>query len=408
MNPVNLSAMPESRRLLIFFLMALGQFMALLDIQIVASSVAEISAGLAAAPDEASWIQTAYLMAEIVMIPLSGVLSRAFSTRWLFTASAAGFTLASIGCGFATNIETMIAMRAIQGFLGGAMIPTVFATGFALFPGPKQALIAAILGMSGSLAPTIGPALGGWITETYSWHWLFFVNVVPGAIIACTIPFLGRVDDPNPALVRKFDIIGLGLMAIALASLEYVLQEGYRWGWLDDPGIRNFAWLAAIAGGLFIWRSLRHPNPVVDLHAFRNPTFAIATLLIFVTGFGLFGAVYVLPLFLARIADFNAWQIGQAVLSAGGAMALSAPLVAKLSSKSGSTPAHCGRSCPFRLLTLADDSDHFTVDRTRAFLAAIPPRRLSALVHRSGNHHGIGLRSTRTSENGQRPFQYDA
>jgi MFS family permease len=171
------------------------------------------------------------------------------------------------------------------------------ATGFALFPGPKQAVIAAILGMSGSLAPTIGPALGGWITETYSWHWLFFVNVVPGVIIAGTIPFLGQVDDPNPALVHKFDIIGLGLMAIALASLEYVLEEGYRWGWLDDPGIRNFAWLAATTGGLFIWRSLRHPSPVVDLQAFRNPTSAIATLLIFVTGFGLFGAVYVLPLF---------------------------------------------------------------------------------------------------------------
>ena len=161
MNAVDLSTMRESRKLLIFFLMALGQFMALLDIQIVASSVSEISAGLAAAPDEASWIQTAYLMAEIVMIPLSGVLSRAFSTRWLFSVSAAGFTLASIGCGFASNIETMIVMRAIQGFLGGAMIPTVFATGFALFPGPKQALIAATLGMSGALAPTIGPTLGG-------------------------------------------------------------------------------------------------------------------------------------------------------------------------------------------------------------------------------------------------------
>jgi MFS transporter, DHA2 family, multidrug resistance protein len=333
MNSVDLSAMPERRKLLIFLLMALGQFMALLDIQIVASSVAEISAGLAAAPDEASWIQTAYLMAEIVMIPLSGVLSRAFSTRWLFTASAAGFTLASIGCGFATNIETMILMRAIQGFVGGAMIPTVFATGFALFPGPKQAFIAAILGMSGSLAPTIGPTLGGWITETCSWHWLFFINVIPGVLIASTIPLLGRVDDPNPSLLRNFDMLGLGLLAIALASLEYVLEEGYRWGWLDDPDILRLTWISAIAGGLFIWRSLRHPSPVVDFRALKNRTFAIATLFIFVTGFGLFGAVYVLPLFLARIAGFNALQIGEAVFSAGLAMVLSAPLIAGLSRK---------------------------------------------------------------------------
>jgi MFS transporter, DHA2 family, multidrug resistance protein len=333
MSSVDLSTMPESRKLLIFFLMALGQFMALLDIQIVASSVSEISAGLAAAPDEASWIQTAYLMAEIIMIPLSGVLSRAFSTRWLFTVSAAGFTLASIGCGFATNIETMIAMRAIQGFVGGAMIPTVFATGFALFPGPKQALIAAILGMSGSLAPTIGPTLGGWITETYSWHWLFFINVIPGVMIASAIPLLGRVDDPYPSLLRNFDILGLGLLAVALASLEYVLEEGYRWGWMDDPDILRLTWISAVASGLFIWRSLRHPSPVVDFRALKDRTFAIATLFIFVTGFGLFGAVYVLPLFLARIAGFNALQIGQAVFSAGLAMVLSAPLIAKLSRK---------------------------------------------------------------------------
>jgi MFS transporter, DHA2 family, multidrug resistance protein len=333
MPSLDISAMPESRKLLIFLLMALGQFMALLDIQIVASSVAEISAGLAAAPDEASWIQTAYLMAEIVMIPLSGVLSRAFSTRWLFTASAAAFTLTSIGCGLATSIESMIAMRAIQGFVGGAMIPTVFATGFALFKGPKQALIAAILGMAGSLAPTIGPTLGGWITETYSWHWLFFVNILPGTAIVCTIPFLGRVDDPNPSVMRGFDLFGLGLMAISLASLEYILEEGYRWGWMGDPDIRHLTYLSAVTGGLFIWRSLRHANPVVDFRVLKKRTFAISTFFIFITGLGLFGAIYVLPLFLARIAGFNSEQIGQGVFSAGLGMVLFAPLVARVSRK---------------------------------------------------------------------------
>ncbi len=333
MPPLDLTAMPERRKLLIFLLMALGQFMALLDIQIVASSVAEISAGLAAAPDEASWIQTAYLMAEIVMIPLSGVLSRAFSTRWLFTASAALFTLTSIGCGFATNIESMIALRALQGFVGGAMVPTVFATGFALFKGPRQAMIAAILGISGSLAPTIGPTLGGWITETYSWHWLFFVNILPGTIIACSIPFLGRVDDPEPGVLRRFDLIGLGLMAVCLASLEYILEEGYRWGWMGDDDIRHLTWLSLITGLLFIYRSLRHPTPVVDFSILRSRVFGISTLFIFVTGFGLFGAIYVLPLFLARIAGFNSEQIGQAVFSAGIGMLMGAPIIAILSKK---------------------------------------------------------------------------
>jgi DHA2 family multidrug resistance protein len=146
-------------------------------------------------------------------------------------------------------------------------------------------------------------------------------------------PMLGRVDDSNPSLLRNFDIFGLGLLAIALASLEYVLEEGYRWGWMDDPDILRLTWISAVAAGLFIWRSLRHPSRVVDFRALKNRTFAIATLFIFVTGFGLFGAVYVLPLFLARIAGFNALQIGQAVFSAGLAMVLSAPLIARLSRK---------------------------------------------------------------------------
>src|SRR5271154_6447697 len=183
-----IDSMSTKRKFILFALMAVGQFMALLDTQIVAASISDIQAGLAAAPDESSWVQTAYLIGEIIMIPFSGWLSRAFSTRWLFTASAAAFTLSSIACGFAWNIQSMILARAIQGFVGGAMIPTAFATGFALFKGKKQAIIPATLGLLGSLAPTIGPTVGGWITDTLSWHWLFFVNIAPGLFITFMIP----------------------------------------------------------------------------------------------------------------------------------------------------------------------------------------------------------------------------
>lgn len=327
----DIASLSDTTKMTIFVVMALGQFMAQLDIQIVASSVSQISAGLAAAPDEASWIQSAYLMAEIVMIPLSGLLSRALSTRWLFTLSAIGFTLSSMGCGLAHNIETMIVMRAIQGFVGGAMIPTVFATGFALFRGPRQAVISAVLGVSGALAPTLGPTLGGWITENYSWHWIFFINVVPGLIIAITVPLIAHVDDPELSLLRKFDALGLALMAVCLASLEYVLEEGYRWGWLDDRGIAWLVVIALVSGGWFLARAFTHEHPVIDLRVLGDPVFAISTVLIFVTGFGLFGAVYALPLFLARISGFNALQIGQAVFSAGLAMVLAAPLISRLS-----------------------------------------------------------------------------
>jgi DHA2 family multidrug resistance protein len=154
-TPAGLS---DKRKILIFAMMAFGQFMALLDIQIVAGSLGSIQAGLSAGPDEIAWVQTAYLMAEIVMIPLAAFLSQAISTRWLFTASAGLFTISSLMCGMAWDINSMIAFRAIQGFVGGAMVPTVFATGFAMFDGPKRAMIPAILGMVSTLAPTLGPA----------------------------------------------------------------------------------------------------------------------------------------------------------------------------------------------------------------------------------------------------------
>jgi DHA2 family multidrug resistance protein len=328
-----IESMSTRRKFVLFALMAVGQFMALLDTQIVAASISDIQAGLAAAPDESSWVQTAYLIGEIVMIPLSGWLSRAFSTRWLFTASAASFTLSSIACGCAWNIQSMIAARAIQGFVGGAMIPTVFATGYALFAGKQRALIPAILGLLSSLAPTIGPTLGGWITDTLSWHWLFFVNIVPGLVITLTIPFFDAIDEPDFSLLRQFDYLGLALLAVSLGSLEYVLEEGYRWNWMDDDTIRNFTWLSALTGLLFVWRSLAYSSPIVDLHALKSRTFAVACFFIFITGFGLFGGVYVLPLFLARVAGYDARQIGEAVFVAGLSQVLIAPLVAKLSQK---------------------------------------------------------------------------
>jgi DHA2 family multidrug resistance protein len=196
-----LNERPEAARLVGFLLMALGMFMALLDVQIVASSLAEIRAGLSASTDEISWVQTAYLIAEIVMIPLSGWLAQIFSTRWLFTASAAGFTLASVLCGFAWSTGSMITFRAIQGFLGGAMIPLAFATGYALFKGPKAAIIPAVLGTMATLAPALGPSIGGWITQAWSWQWLFLLNVVPGLVIGFAVPALLAIDRPNLRLI---------------------------------------------------------------------------------------------------------------------------------------------------------------------------------------------------------------
>src|ERR1700761_9203599 len=181
-------------KVIAFATMSVGFFIALLDIQIVSASLRDIGGGLSAGTDETAWVQTSYLIAEIIVIPLSGWLSRVMSTRWLFCASAVGFTLTSLLCGAAWDIQSMIVFRALQGFLGGSMIPTVFTTAFIYFSMQQRVIAAATVGAISSLAPTLGPTIGGWITDNYSWHWLFFVNLVPGTFVAIAVPLLVRID----------------------------------------------------------------------------------------------------------------------------------------------------------------------------------------------------------------------
>src|SRR6476469_5660969 len=201
--------LPLATRVFAFASMCIGFFIALLDIQIVSASLADIGGGLSAGPDELAWMQTSYLIAEIVVIPLSGWLSRVMSTRWLFCASAVGFTIASLLCGAAWNIESMIVFRALQGFLGRSMIPAVLTTAFVYFNNQQRVIAAATIGCISSLAPTLGPTVGGWITDNYSWHWLFFINLVPGVFVAVVVPMLVRIDKPNIGLLRGADYAGM-------------------------------------------------------------------------------------------------------------------------------------------------------------------------------------------------------
>lgn len=311
--------------------MVVGMFMAILDIQIVSASIAEIQAGLSASSDEVSRVQTSYLIAEIVMIPLSGWLSRLLSTRVLFTISAVGFTIFSFACALATNLQVMVIFRACQGFIGGAMIPTVFATSFLLFPGARRAQISILIGLTATLAPTIGPTLGGWLTEQLSWHWLFLINVPVGALVAFNVWNFLDIDKANPALRRSFDAIGLALMAAFLGCLEYVLEEGNRQDWFSDALVRNLAVVAAVAGILFFWRMLTRPDPLVDLKAFSNANFAFGCLFSFILGIGLYGSVYVIPLFLGRVRGYDSLQIGETMFVTGLTMFIAAPISGKLS-----------------------------------------------------------------------------
>ena len=318
------------RSVLPFAVMCVGMFAALLDIQIVASSLQDIGGGLSAAQDEISWVQTAYLIAEIIMIPLSGWLTRVFSTRWLFTVSALGFTMTSMLCGLAWNIDSMILFRALQGALGASMIPTVFTSSFHYFQGQRRVYAAAVVGTIASIAPTLGPVIGGWITDALDWHWLFYINLVPGLLVAFGVAMLVDIDKPDLKLLRQADYAGIVLMAIALGTLEYVLEEGARWNWFSDRTIRTCAAIAAVSGTLFVVRSLTYAYPVVDLRALGNRNFLVGCILSFVTGVGIFSTIYLTPLFLGYVRGFSAWQTGMAVFSTGVASLVGVPIYVTL------------------------------------------------------------------------------
>src|SRR6266700_2469351 len=301
----------EPRRLLAFLAMVFGMFMAILDIQIVSASLTEIQAGLAASADEIPWVQTAYLIAEVVMIPLSGYLSRALGTRLVFAISAAGFTIASFLCGTASSIGEMIVWRAVQGFIGGGMIPTVFATAFIIFPRSRVGVISALIGLVATLAPTIVPGIG--------------VTIATLALV--------DFDQPNLALFKRFDWIGLLAMAGFLGSLEYVLEDGPRYDWLDDDSIFLFAWISAISAVVFFARVLTAEQPIVDLRSFANRNFALGSLFSFVLGIGLYGLTLVYPLYLGRVRGYDALMIGETMFVSGLTMFLTAPIAGRLVAK---------------------------------------------------------------------------
>ena len=313
--------------------MVFGMFMALLDIQIVTSSLTQIQGGLSASADEISWIQTSYIIAEVVMIPLSGTLARLMSTRVLFVGATVGFTIASALCASATSLGAMIVFRVLQGFLGGAMIPTVFPVVYTVFPPRQLAVLMVVISLILNLSSTVGPTVGGYLTDTYSWHWLFLVNIVPGVFVATTVWTLIDVDKPNWSLLKGFDLTGLTLMALFLGCLEYVLEEGERWDWFSDGTILFAAVVSAVAAGLFFWRVLTYHQPIVDLRAFRIRNFAMGSLYSFVVGIGLYCGTYVVPLFLAEVRGFSSLQIGLTVVVTGCTQILISPFTTIIARK---------------------------------------------------------------------------
>ena len=290
---------------------ALGAFMAVLDIQITNSSLADIQGTLGASLDEGSWISTGYLIAEIIVIPMTGWLSGVFGLRRYLVVNALIFLVFSILCGMASNLSEMILFRIGQGFTGGVLIPTAFTIMLLRIPLAQRAVAGAIFGITVTFAPAIGPTIGGWLTETYSWHAIFYINVLPGLAMAAMV-WWGL--DSQPAHLDRLgrgDWGGIACMAIGLGSLEYLLEEGQRKDWFGDDRIVLAGVLAVVFLGAFLFIQFTRKEPLLELRLLGKRSLGIACMINFISGLSLYGSIYVLPLYLSQVQGYNAFQIGE-------------------------------------------------------------------------------------------------
>jgi MFS transporter, DHA2 family, multidrug resistance protein len=317
----------ETRIWIGFGAMCFGMFMAILDIQVVASSLNNIQYALHVPADQLSWIQTAYLMAEVVAIPLTGWLTHTLSLRWMFSAATFGFTLASLGCASVSSIEPLIAIRVIQGFCGGMLIPSVFTSIFAMVPTKHRVLATTIAGTLAVLAPTIGPAVGGYLTVTLSWHWIFLINILPGIVVSALVVAFVSLGEPDLRLLRRIDHASIVLGAVFLGTLELLLKEAPKRNW-QGTYVYVVGTICAVSALLALWRCLRAQWPFVHLRLFRQLSFALGCVLSLIFGMGLYGSVYLISIFLGAVRGHTPLEIGVIMIVSGAAQLLTAPIAA--------------------------------------------------------------------------------
>jgi MFS transporter, DHA2 family, multidrug resistance protein len=308
----------------------IGCFLAVLNIVVTNSSLRDIAGTLAASSDEISWIPTSYLVAEIVVIPLTAWLSAAFSLKKYLMVNSILFVFFSVCCGQARSLDLMILFRVLQGFTGGVLIPLSFVVILQYLPPSKQPVGMALFSVTATFAPAIGPLLGGWLTDNYGWPFIFYMNVIPGALLIAAVLFTMEEQPMNLGLLKKGDWWGILTMAIGLAAFEIVLEDGNRKDWFGDPGIVKLAWTAATFIPAFILIELRQKEPLVDLRLFARRNFGLGSIVNLALGIGLYGVVFILPLYLGQMHGYNASQIGTVLIWLGLPQLLVIPLVPRL------------------------------------------------------------------------------
>jgi DHA2 family multidrug resistance protein len=308
---------------------ALAAFMEIMDISIANVSLPHIAGDLSSSQSESTWVLTSYLVTNAVVMPISGWLSNTFGRKRFFLACIAGFTLASLLCGLAPNLATLIILRAVQGAAGGGLQPSGQAILADSFPPEKRGMASAIYGIAAVVAPTVGPTLGGWITDNYQWRWIFLINVPVG--IALFFLVMALIRDQPVARDNKqrapVDWMGFGFIALSLGCLQVVLDRGQEDDWLGSGFITALILVSAAAFALLIWWELRHPEPMVDLRLMGSRDFAVTFFLMLMLGFMLLGSTYLLPAFTQSLMGYRAVDAGMVLTPGGIAVILLMPAV---------------------------------------------------------------------------------
>jgi DHA2 family multidrug resistance protein len=308
----------------------LGAFMAVLNIQIVNASLADVQGAIGAGIDDGGWISTSYLIAEIIVIPLSGWLAQAFSIRIYLLTNAILFLIFSAACALAQDLSQMIVLRAIQGFSGGVLIPLAFTLIITLLPKNKQSIGLALFAVSATFAPAIGPTIGGYFTENWGWQYIFYVNLVPGVIMIGMLWFSLEAKPMKLSLLREGDWPGIVTMAIGLAALQTVLEEGNKDDWFGSPFIVRLSIISAITLPLFFYIELTSKKPLINLRLLFRRNFGFGVLANFLLGIALYGSVYIMPFYLSQIQGYNSEQIGMVLAWTGLPQLVLIPLVPRL------------------------------------------------------------------------------
>jgi DHA2 family multidrug resistance protein len=307
----------------------LGAFMAVLDIQITNASIKEITGGLGATLEDGSWVSTAYLVAEIIVIPLSGWFTRVFSLRTYLMWTSGLFLVFSVLCGLAWNLQSMIVFRALQGFTGGALIPLAFQVMLSL-PPSKRTFGMALFSITATFAPAIGPTVGGYLTEAFHWSIIFYLNLIPGLFMMFAVVYAVDPEPKHLGELKSVDWWGIITMALGLSSLTVLLEEGQSKDWFSSPLIVALGFSAVLFLTLFLYIEIRSKNAFIDLRLLLQRNFGLGCMVNFVIGMAMYGALYLLPFYLSSIQHYNAIYIGRTMMWAGVPQLFILPFVPKL------------------------------------------------------------------------------